>query len=159
MSVLKISEVSKSFAGNTVAVDTFSLEVGDGELVCLLGPSGSGKSTLLRMVGGFERPTSGLITIDGEDVTHLPPEKRPTGMVFQSHALWTHMDVFKNLAFGLKLRRIPPSEIKDKVEAVLEPWDLRSCANGSMSTASMPWSTCRTRRSASPSIRCCATRA
>lgn len=64
-------------------------------LVCLLGPSGSGKSTLLRMVGGFEQPTGGQITIDGEDVTHLPPERRPTGMVFQSHALWSHMNVFK----------------------------------------------------------------
>ena len=120
MSVLKITEVSKIFAGPTVAVDKFSLEVADGELVCLLGPSGSGKSTLLRMVGGFERPTSGQITIDGEEVTHLPPEKRPTGMVFQSHALWTHMDVFKNLAFGLKLRKLPAAEIRDKVEAVLE---------------------------------------
>ena len=120
MSVLNISDVSKVFGGTTVAVDTFSLDVADGELVCLLGPSGSGKSTLLRMVGGFERPTSGLITIDGEDITHLPPEKRPTGMVFQSHALWTHMNVFKNLAFGLKLRRMPVDEIKRKVEAVLE---------------------------------------
>ncbi|MCR6673000.1 ABC transporter ATP-binding protein [Devosia ginsengisoli] len=121
MSVLKISDVTKVFAaGNVVAVDTFSLDVADGELVCLLGPSGSGKSTLLRMVGGFERPTGGLITIDGEDITHLPPEKRPTGMVFQSHALWTHMNVFKNLAFGLKLRRIPADEIKRRVEAVLE---------------------------------------
>ena len=121
MSVLKITDVTKVFAnGNVVAVDTFSLDVADGELVCLLGPSGSGKSTLLRMVGGFERPTGGEITIDGEDITHLPPEKRPTGMVFQSHALWTHMNVFKNLAFGLKLRRLPPDEIKRKVEAVLE---------------------------------------
>lgn len=120
MSVLKITDVSKIFSGNTVAVDKFSLEVADGELVCLLGPSGSGKSTLLRMVGGFERPTSGLITIDGDDITHLPPEKRPTGMVFQSHALWTHMNVFKNLAFGLKLRKLPAAEIKDKVESVLE---------------------------------------
>ncbi|MFC3706294.1 ABC transporter ATP-binding protein [Devosia honganensis] len=121
MSVLQISDVTKIFAsGNVVAVDTFSLEVADGELVCLLGPSGSGKSTLLRMVGGFERPSGGLITIDGEDITHLPPEKRPTGMVFQSHALWTHMNVFKNLAFGLKLRRLPADVIKQKVEAVLE---------------------------------------
>ena len=121
MSVLKITDVTKVFAnGNVVAVDTFSLDVANGELVCLLGPSGSGKSTLLRMVGGFERPTGGQITIDGEDITHLPPEKRPTGMVFQSHALWTHMNVFKNLAFGLKLRRLPPEEIKRKVEAVLE---------------------------------------
>ncbi len=121
MSVLNIKDVTKVFAsGNVRAVDTFSLDVADGELVCLLGPSGSGKSTLLRMVGGFERPSSGLITIDGDDITHLPPEKRPTGMVFQSHALWTHMNVFKNLAFGLKLRKLPADEIKRKVEAVLE---------------------------------------
>ena len=120
MSVLKITDVSKIFAGPTVAVDNFSLEVANGELVCLLGPSGSGKSTLLRMVGGFERPTSGLMTIDGDDITHLPPEQRPTGMVFQSHALWTHMNVFKNLAFGLKLRGLPQDQITEKVEAVLE---------------------------------------
>ncbi len=119
MSVLDIKNVTKSFS-TTKAVDDFTLTVGDGELVCLLGPSGSGKSTLLRMIGGFETPTSGLITIDGEDVTRVPPEKRPTGMVFQSHALWTHMNVFKNLAFGLKLRRLPEAEIKRKVEAVLE---------------------------------------
>jgi putative spermidine/putrescine transport system ATP-binding protein len=119
MSVLDIKSVTKSFS-TTKAVDDFTLTVGDGELVCLLGPSGSGKSTLLRMIGGFETPSSGLITIDGEDVTRVPPEKRPTGMVFQSHALWTHMNVFKNLAFGLKLRRLPEAEIKRKVEAVLE---------------------------------------
>ncbi len=120
MSVLKIQDVSKIFSGGVRAVESFSLDVADGELVCLLGPSGSGKSTLLRMVGGFERPTSGLMTIDGEDITHVPPDKRPTGMVFQSHALWTHMNVFKNLAFGLKLRRVAPDEIKRRVEAVLD---------------------------------------
>ena len=119
MAKLDVTEVSKLF-GPVRAVDRFSINVGDGELVCLLGPSGSGKSTLLRMVGGFERPSAGSITIDGEEITHLPPEKRPTGMVFQSHALWTHMNVYKNLAFGLKLRRLPAGEIKDKVEAVLE---------------------------------------
>lgn len=120
MSLLQISKVTKSFSGGSKAVDSFSLDVADGELVCLLGPSGSGKSTLLRMVGGFEQPTGGRITIDGEDVTDLPPERRSTGMVFQSHALWSHMNVFKNLAFGLKLRRMPHAEIKEKVEAVLE---------------------------------------
>jgi len=119
MSVLDIKNVTKRFS-TTTAVDAFNLTVADGELVCLLGPSGSGKSTLLRMIGGFETPTSGHVTIDGEDVTRVPPEKRPTGMVFQSHALWTHMNVFKNLAFGLKLRRLPEAEIKRKVEAVLE---------------------------------------
>ena len=119
MSVLDIQNVTKQF-GLVKAVDSFSLTVADGELVCLLGPSGSGKSTLLRMVGGFENPTGGAITIDGEDVTRVPPERRPTGMVFQSHALWTHMNVFKNIAFGLKLRRLPAEEIKHRVDAVLE---------------------------------------
>lgn len=119
MSTLEIKNVSKLF-DTVTAVDDFSLNVGDGELVCLLGPSGSGKSTLLRMVGGFEIPSAGAILVDGEDIAALPPEKRPTGMVFQSHALWTHMNVFKNLAFGLSLRRLPKAEIREKVEAVLE---------------------------------------
>ena len=120
MAVLEIQNVTKTFGGAVRAVDDFTLDVGNGELVCLLGPSGSGKSTLLRMVGGFETPTGGTIRIDGEEVTKAPPEKRPTGMVFQSHALWTHMNVFKNLAFGLKLRRLPADEIKRRVEAILE---------------------------------------
>ena len=120
MAVLDIKGVTKSFSPTVRAVDDFNLTVGDGELVCLLGPSGSGKSTLLRMVGGFETPSSGSITIDGEEVIHLPPERRPTGMVFQSHALWTHMNVFKNIAFGLKLRRRPADEIKQRVEKVME---------------------------------------
>ncbi|HWU99767.1 MAG TPA: ABC transporter ATP-binding protein [Devosia sp.] len=119
MSVLDIKGVTKQF-GTVRAVDSFALTVGDGELVCLLGPSGSGKSTLLRMIGGFETPSSGSITIDGEEVIHLPPERRPTGMVFQSHALWTHMNVFRNIAFGLKLRRIPVAEVKRRVDEVLE---------------------------------------
>ena len=124
MAVLDIRDVSKAFS-TTQAVESFDLTVGDGELVCLLGPSGSGKSTLLRMIGGFETPTSGVITIDGEDVTRTPPEKRPTGMVFQSHALWTHMNVFRNLAFGLRLRRLPRDEITRRVEAALEQVGLK----------------------------------
>ncbi len=119
MAVLEIQNVAKHF-GMVKAVDDFSLTVGNGELVCLLGPSGSGKSTLLRMVGGFETPTAGTIRIDGDEITKAPPEKRPTGMVFQSHALWTHMNVFKNLAFGLKLRRLSPEEIRRRVDAILE---------------------------------------
>jgi putative spermidine/putrescine transport system ATP-binding protein len=119
MAVLRIEDVTKAFGGVT-AVERFNLTVGDGELVCLLGPSGSGKSTLLRMVGGFETPTSGTVRIDDQDVTRTPPERRPTGMVFQSHALWTHMNVFRNLAFGLRLRRLPKAEIRARVEAVLE---------------------------------------
>ncbi|UWU18768.1 ABC transporter ATP-binding protein (plasmid) [Rhizobium sullae] len=118
MARLTIKGVSKTF-GASFAVRDFSLDVDDGELVCLLGPSGSGKSTLLRMIGGFERPSAGSILVDAKDITALPPEKRPTGMVFQSHALWTHMDVFNNIAFGLKIRRMPKSEIKERVENAL----------------------------------------
>ncbi len=118
MAQLTIRNLQKNFA-NTKAVDNVSLEVGDGELICLLGPSGSGKSTILRMIGGFEHPTSGTILIDGEDVTHLPPERRPTGMMFQSHALWSHMNVFSNIAFGLKLRRLPRAVIEEKVQNAL----------------------------------------
>ena len=119
MAKLELRNLSRRFT-TTLAVDDVSLEVGDGELVCLLGPSGSGKSTVLRMIGGFETPTSGSVLIDGQDVTGVPPEKRPTGMVFQSHALWTHMSVFGNIAFGLRLRRLPRAEIESKVEAALE---------------------------------------
>lgn len=119
MARLTIESLRKSFAATT-AVDDFSLQVGDGELVCLLGPSGSGKSTILRMIGGFEQPTSGVIRIDGQDVTRLSPERRPTGMVFQSHALWSHMNVFNNIAFGLKLRRLSRGEIRRKVDQALD---------------------------------------
>jgi len=118
MARLTIKGVSKSF-GASHAVRDVSLDVEDGELVCLLGPSGSGKSTLLRMIGGFEAPTAGNILIDAKDVTSMPPEKRPTGMVFQSHALWTHMDVFNNVAFGLKLRSLPKAEIRERAEQAL----------------------------------------
>ncbi|NDW00864.1 ABC transporter ATP-binding protein [Salipiger sp. PrR002] len=118
MAQLTLKNLGKSF-GDTDVIDNLSLTVGDGELVCLLGPSGSGKSTVLRMVGGFETPNRGAILIDGEDVTRVPPEKRPTGMVFQSHALWSHMSVAGNIAFGLKLRRMPSAQIRDKVREAL----------------------------------------
>ncbi|OLP58871.1 ABC transporter [Xaviernesmea oryzae] len=118
MARLTIRNICKSF-GSGFAVNDVSLDVENGELVCLLGPSGSGKSTLLRMIGGFERPSAGEILIDGRDITHLPPERRPTGMVFQSHALWTHWTVFDNIAFGLKLRRLPRADIREKVEQAL----------------------------------------
>ena len=119
MAHVELKGLAKAFA-SVKAVDAMDLSIGDGELVCLLGPSGSGKSTVLRMIGGFERPTSGSISIDGVDITHVPPERRPTAMVFQSHALWSHMSVFGNIAFGLKLRRLPRNDIRRKVEAVLD---------------------------------------
>jgi putative spermidine/putrescine transport system ATP-binding protein len=128
MARLTIKNLSKAF-GSSFAVRDFSLDIEDGELVCLLGPSGSGKSTLLRMIGGFEQPTSGSILVDTRDVTSLPPEKRPTGMVFQSHALWTHMDVFSNIAFGLKLRKLSKADIRERVEGALSLVGLTSFGN------------------------------
>ena len=119
MAGLVIDQLGKRFSGTT-AVASVTVTIADGELVCLLGPSGCGKSTVLRMVAGFETPTSGRILIDGQDVVGLPPERRPTGMVFQSHALWSHMTVFQNVAFGLKLRGFPRAAIREKVEGVLE---------------------------------------
>ena len=119
MATLTLEALGKSF-GTTAAVAEVDLAVGDGELVCLLGPSGSGKSTVLRMIGGFERPTQGRVLIDGQDVTRLPPERRPTSMMFQSHALWSHMTVAGNIGFGLRLRGLPRAEIARQVAAALE---------------------------------------
>jgi ABC-type Fe3+/spermidine/putrescine transport system ATPase subunit len=116
---LLIDRVSKDLGGRTIVSD-LSLEVRAGELTCLLGPSGCGKTTTLRMIGGFLHPDAGRVTIDGDDVSGLAPERRPTAMVFQNYALWPHMTVFKNVAFGLKLRKLPKAEIKERVESVLE---------------------------------------
>jgi len=101
MPLLEISEVSKSF-GTITAVDRVSLAVEHGELFALLGPSGCGKTTLLRLIAGFELPDRGRITIDGSDVTAVPPYRRPVNMMFQSYALFPHLDVAGNIAFGLK---------------------------------------------------------
>lgn len=119
MNGLELRGLIKRF-GTTVAVEGFDLVVAPGELVCLLGPSGSGKSTVLRMVGGFETPSAGSILIGGQEVTHLPPERRPTSMMFQSHALWPHMTVAGNIGFGLRLRGLDRAEVARRVDAALE---------------------------------------
>jgi putative spermidine/putrescine transport system ATP-binding protein len=116
---LLIDRVSKDLGGRRI-VSELQLEVQPGELTCLLGPSGCGKTTTLRMIGGFLQPDAGAILIDGNDVSRLTPERRPTAMVFQNYALWPHMTVFKNVSFGLKLRKLPKQEIKERVENVLE---------------------------------------
>jgi putative spermidine/putrescine transport system ATP-binding protein len=116
---LAVTGVSKLLGGTQVVSD-LSLVVPRGQLVCLLGPSGCGKTTTLRMIAGFLHPDIGHITIDGMDVTDLPPEDRPTAMVFQNYALWPHMTVFKNVAFGLRLRKLPKREVNDRVMAVLK---------------------------------------
>jgi putrescine transport system ATP-binding protein len=101
MALLEIIAASKSFA-RLRAVDNVSLNVEAGEFFGLLGPSGSGKTTLLRMIAGFEAPDSGRIVIDGADVTEAPPYRRPVNMMFQSYALFPHLDVARNIAFGLR---------------------------------------------------------
>jgi putative spermidine/putrescine transport system ATP-binding protein len=116
---LRIERVSKDLGGRTI-VDDLDLEVRAGELTCLLGPSGCGKTTTLRMIGGFLYPDRGRILIDGHDVSGMSPERRPTAMVFQSYALWPHMTVFKNVAFGLRLRKLPKREVTERVERMLE---------------------------------------
>jgi putative spermidine/putrescine transport system ATP-binding protein len=110
--------IEKRFA-DSQAVAAFDLDVAPGELVCLLGPSGSGKSTVLRMVGGFERPTAGTVLIDGQDMTRTPPERRPTSMMFQSHALWSHMSVAGNIGFGLRLKGLSRAEVARRTEEAL----------------------------------------
>jgi spermidine/putrescine transport system ATP-binding protein len=114
-----LRNVTKSFDDFT-AVDNLSLELGQGEFFTLLGPSGCGKTTTLRMIAGFERPTSGEIAIEGEDVAALPPHKRPTNTVFQSYALFPHLSVEKNVAFGLKRKKVDKDEIEERVATELK---------------------------------------
>src|SRR6202142_613705 len=116
---VQVERVSKSF-GDFTAVKDVSLKVYKGEIFCLLGASGCGKTTLLRMLGGFETPSSGRILIDGEDMTGVPPYERPVNMMFQSYALFPHMDVEQNVAFGLKQDRLPKQEIQERVATMLD---------------------------------------
>lgn len=119
MANLGLENIIKNF-GPTEVVKNISLEVSDREFVVLVGPSGCGKSTLLRMIAGLEAPTAGQILIDGKDVTQLEPGKRGVAMVFQDYALYPHMSVYENMAFGLRLKNLPSQEIEKKVEEAAE---------------------------------------
>jgi len=116
--MIAIEKLAKRF-GNVVALDCVDLTIGRGELFFLFGPSGCGKTTLLRHIAGFYQPDEGRILFDGEDVTYRPPYKRNTGMVFQNYALWPHLTVEKNVAFGLEERRLPKREIETSVREAL----------------------------------------
>lgn len=117
--IISFEGVTKRF-GKTIAVDNVSLQIQEGEFFALLGPSGCGKTTLLRMLAGFETPSEGRILIDGKDVAALPPNKRPVNMVFQSYAVFPHMKVADNVAYGLKMDGVDGGEIKTRVAEALE---------------------------------------
>ena len=126
---LSLERLTKRFrtpeSREVVAVDDLSLELGGGSFVTLLGPSGCGKTTTLRMIAGFEAPTSGRILLDGKDVSRRTPDKREMGMVFQSYALFPHLSVYENVAYGLRLRRRSGSALADAVERTLALVNLR----------------------------------
>jgi spermidine/putrescine transport system ATP-binding protein len=123
MGDVRLEEVTKAFKG-VIAVDNISLVVEEGEFFSLLGPSGCGKTTTLRMVGGFEEPTRGAIYLGGRDVTDLPPYKREVNTVFQSYALFPHLNVFENVAFGLKRQKVAGEETRKRTNEMLELVDL-----------------------------------
>ena len=117
MAKATLEHLTKTF-GDVVAVDNLSLEIADREFLTLLGPSGCGKTTTLNIIAGLDAPTSGRILFDADDVTDMPPERRDVAMVFQTYALYPHMRVYDNIAFGLRMRRTPHHEIKQRVEEV-----------------------------------------
>ena len=117
--IINLEHVSKSF-GDKVVLDDINLYIKEGEFITFLGPSGCGKTTLLRLIAGFLAPDSGVITLDGKDISELPPHKRPLNTVFQRYALFPRLDVYDNVAFGLKLRKLPSDEIDRKVARVLK---------------------------------------
>ena len=135
--IIELKHISKVYSDNGFkAVDDFNLEVKRGEFVTFLGPSGCGKTTTLRMIAGFELPTDGQILLNGEDISQLPANKRPINTVFQRYALFPHMNIYENISFGLKLKKLPKEEIRKKVKHVLDMVDLEGFEDRKISTLS-----------------------
>lgn len=126
---LELRGVGKTYADGTVAVTDFDLGVETGEFVAFLGPSGCGKSTTLRMIAGFETITTGDILIKSQSVAAVPPEKRPTSMIFQNYALFPHMNVRQNIAFGLEVKRMPRADRERRVERIMDMLELTEFAD------------------------------
>jgi spermidine/putrescine transport system ATP-binding protein len=125
---LRFENVTKRF-GNFTAVRGVTLEIGHGMTFSLLGPSGCGKTTLLRMAAGFEKPDEGRVLLDGRDITDLPPELRPVNTVFQNYALFPHLTIRENIAFGLKIKKLPKDQIRTEVDRMLDLVDLAEHAD------------------------------
>ncbi|PSP71667.1 ABC transporter ATP-binding protein [Halobacteriales archaeon QH_9_66_26] len=128
MSEIALQNLTKEF-DSTVAVDGVSLTIGDGEVMGIVGPSGCGKTTTLRLVAGFETATDGTIRYDGDDVTHVPPENRHVGLVFQSYALFNNMSVMKNVTFGPKMHGVGKDERRDRAHELLDLLDIEELAD------------------------------
>ena len=135
--IIELKNITRRFDDDGyIAVKDFNLNVGRGEFVTFLGPSGCGKTTTLRMIAGFDTPTEGEILLNGKDITVLPPNKRPINTVFQRYALFPHMNIFENIAFGLKLKKLPREEVIKKVKHVLDLVDLEGFEERSVATLS-----------------------
>ena len=117
--LIELRDVSKEYGGD-LALDHVNLYINDGEFLTLLGPSGCGKTTMLRLIAGFIMPTTGQILMNGTDIAKVPPYKREINTVFQKYALFPHLNVFDNIAFGLRIKKTPKEEIEKKVEAMLK---------------------------------------
>lgn len=134
--IIELKHITKAYADGFVAVSDFNLEVKRGEFVTFLGPSGCGKTTTLRMIAGFDLPTEGEILLNGESITNLPPNKRPINTVFQRYALFPHMNIYENIAFGLKQKKMSKDVINKKVKKVLGLVDLEGFEKRSVATLS-----------------------
>jgi spermidine/putrescine transport system ATP-binding protein len=134
--IIELRHISRTFDDGFKVVEDFNLTIQRGEFVTFLGPSGCGKTTTLRMIAGFDSPSEGEILLNGEDIRDLPPNKRPINTVFQRYALFPHLNIFDNIAFGLKLKKMPKAEIAKKVKKALEMVDLEGFEHRKISTLS-----------------------
>ena len=134
--IIELKNITKTYANGFTAVSDFNLYVRKGEFITFLGPSGCGKTTTLRMIAGFELPTSGEILLNGRNIADLPPYQRPINTVFQRYALFPHMNIYENIAFGLRQKKLSGEVISKKVKRVLELVDLEGFEGRSVSTLS-----------------------